>query len=207
MGTRRDYWNSFINSADTDTLGSDLHHSWDPDTNTFGIHTPIADEAMAILEKDCDFKLALDFGVGFGRNYGYLDSIFEETHGFDLEAMVLKSRTLGFTEPDKLIHDWSEIMQNRYDLVYECICFQHMDLPDLESKLQLISFSSKYLYIHARSYNDNGRDFVNETGGTNTLKLIKDLDVFDVVWSSIPLEEAESLYDETHVQALLKSKY
>jgi hypothetical protein len=50
------------------------------------------------------------------------------------------------------------------------------------------------------------RDFKNETGGVNILKLVDSLNCFELIDISIEKEKALSLMDETHYSMLLRVK-
>ena len=197
--TRKEYWKSMIDKAPEDILAKDLHASWDKDSKSYMEHTQIDKEALIRIKGRDN---VLDFGVGLGRNYLYLNGIFKSAKGYDLPEMIIKSRQMNYTESKNLTSSWSDLKDEKFDLTYAAICFQHMDLDELSSALYSISKNSKYLYVHTRSYNDVGRNWQKQTGGYNVLSLIDSTKLFKIVYCSIPIEEAMKLKDETHINVL-----
>jgi hypothetical protein len=93
-----------------------------------------------------------------------------------------------------------------FDLIYECTVFQHMPPQEVLFRLMQMKFITKYIYMTTRCYNDMFRDFKNETGGVNILKLVDSLNCFELIDISIEKEKALSLMDETHYSMLLRVK-
>jgi hypothetical protein len=50
------------------------------------------------------------------------------------------------------------------------------------------------------------RDFQNQKGGVNLMKLIDSLNLWEIIDCSIPKEKAGLFMDETHYSMLLKLK-
>ena len=200
---RLEYWNNITSTFPLDNLAKDLHESWDIETQSYTKHDAIPEEALKLIP---GADRVLDFGVGLGRNYGYLNELFYRVHGYDLRGMIVKAIDLGYAEEFSLSCNWDEIKTFKYDLVYSSVCFQHLDIAELSSKLVDIADITEYLYINTRSYNDDGRDFKNQTGGENVLDFIMKTNLFEVLYCSIPTEEARLLKDETHFTVLFKTK-
>jgi hypothetical protein len=204
MTSKRAYWNHITENLEINILAKDLHPAWDPDSRTYTSHSKINEEALTILKDNTSMELVLDFGTGLGRNHEYLKSLFKKVNGYDIPSMISRGAELEI-DIDLYSSDWEVLSKEKYDLVYECVCFQHVDIEELRSKLTDIASISKYLYINSRSYNDTNRNFSSATGGYNIAKTIIDLNLFSVEYADIDLDTAITLLDETHYQILFKS--
>lgn len=199
---RLDYWHSFARSVNMDTLAKDLNYTWDASAQKYLTSSPVPEKWLSLINGR---KKCLDFGTGLGRNYDYLSGIFQEVIGYDTSIMLDR---LSILRPEVNTNpNWSLLRSLRFDLVYECTVFQHMDLYILESNLKDISVMTPYLYSCSRSYNDDGRDFRNCKGGENVFAFIDSLNLFEVVKCSIPFDIAKSLNDESTVEILWRSIY
>lgn len=196
-----DYWNNFP-KEDIDVVAKDLHPSWDAENQSYKDITKIDDKALEIIGENR--SRALDFGVGMGRNYPYLKSIFQEVHGFDTEIMIsnIKKREL---KTDLLTSNWNDVFYSGgYNLVYECTVFQHMPPQEVLHRLYFLSQISERLYMTTRVYNDFFRSAGK--GGVNMFKLVDSTNCFDLEYINIDLEKAKNLMDESHYAMLLKSR-
>lgn len=202
---QKNYWLDFANDSDKNILSKDLHGSWNTVTQNYDELTTIEDKHLDVLIKNTSMDSVLDFGVGMGRNFPYLKTLFKNVHGFDTEPMIgnLKQRD-GFGE--NLYFDWSEATQRKYDLVYESVVMQHIPPQEVIHRLYQISTISKYFVSWTRSYNDYLRNFQHKKFGVNIASLISSLDAFEVIECSVDLDVAKKLMNETHYKILYKSK-
>lgn len=201
--SRREYWELFTHKSNIDILGKDLHPSWSTANKNYSDHTEINKDALSLIKNR---DRCLDFGIGLGRNYDYLTSIFSSVDGYDTYPMVEKLNSIKKATKGIFFSDPNILVSKKYDLVYEAVVFQHMDLPELQNILKIISFISDKLYITSRSYNDQDRDFRNNSGGTNVLDFILNTKLFTVDWIDSDLERARTLLTEEHYRVLLSSK-
>ena len=202
---QREYWNNFAANGEKNTLSKDLHPSWDEGKQEYTEIAKITDTALDILKKETKMQKALDFGVGMGRNFDYLKENFKGVMGYDIPPMIerISSTRQNFGQ---FTSNWEEIKNNRFDLIYQAVVMQHIPIQDMIHKLIFISMISPYFYSVTRCYNDYMRDFENSMFGANIACLIESTNLFEVVESSIPIEEAKSKMDETHYSVLYRSK-
>jgi hypothetical protein len=196
-------WQKFASSSDFNLIAKDLNASWDKESQSYSNATEIPQEYIEIITKNQKIKKILDFGVGFGRNQKYLNSISEEVHGFDLSEMIEKYRQI---QKDKnLLFDNIININNDYSLVYECTVFQHMPPQDVIFSMIKLSFASKFLFSYTRAYNDFYRNFEDQKGGINMIHLFASCREF---WEVIHYSDAyaSEKNDESHFYTLLKSK-
>ena len=198
---QHDYWQTFP-KGDKDTVAKDLHPSWDATTQSYKEITYIHPAALEIIKSGPTFR-ALDFGIGMGRNYDYLKTVFQEVYSFDTEIMVKNIQATG-KNIDVLTANWRDILANRYNVVFECTVFQHMPPQEVLHRLMCIAQTSPYLYSITRSYNDFFRN--GSFGGVNMFKLVEATNLFDVAYCSIPIEEAQKSMDERHFHVLWQTK-
>jgi 2-polyprenyl-3-methyl-5-hydroxy-6-metoxy-1,4-benzoquinol methylase len=202
---QKDYWLKFAKDTEKNTLAKDLNPTWDKETQTYGTHTEIIPKHLEIIKADTKMESVLDFGIGMGRNFKYLQSLFTEVQGFDTPPMI--SRLLEHSPIIKNVHsNFEYIASKRYDVVYETTVFQHIPPHEVLKALICLSHVSKYLVCHTRSYNDFFRNFAASTGGLNIFTLVNSTKCFEVIDCSIPISEASELMDDTHYQILFKSK-
>jgi hypothetical protein len=195
-----DYWEEF-SKKDKDTVAKDLHPSWDASKQSYKEITEFHLEALEIIKRGSTFR-ALDFGIGMGRNYDYLKSVFKEVYGFDKEVMLNNLRKTN-KKIDLLTSDWDSLMTNRFDLIFECVVFQHIPPQEVLYRLFCLSKRTTYLYSVTRSYND----FCKMAGfGVNMFKLIDSTNLFKLVYTSSPIEEIREHMDEKHYHMLFKVK-
>jgi hypothetical protein len=204
LAYQKDYWVSFADMQQKDKLSRDLHGSWDKESQSYSEVTTIPEEFLEVISSDTKKNLALDFGVGMGRNYDYLDSNFSEVWGFDTPQMIrrLKEHKKNVNVSSNL----DSIFSRNYDLVYESVSMQHMPPQEVILYLNEISRKAKYFFSWTRCYNDYLRNFESMTGGVNMLRLVSSLNVFDLLECSISPREAASKMDETHYSALYKCR-
>lgn len=196
-------WQKFASSSEFNLIAKDLNVSWDKESQSYSNATEIPQEYIEIITKNQKIKKILDFGVGFGRNQKYLNSISEEVHGFDLLEMIEKYKQI---QKDKnlLFTDLNNVNTD-YSLTYECTVFQHMPPQDVIFSMIRLAFISKFLFSYTRSYNDFCRDFNNQKGGLNMIHLIAACREYWEIVHYSDLQASEK-NDESHFYILLKSK-
>lgn len=200
---QKEYWLQFARNADKDVVAKDLNGSWCSAKSAYTDVTEIPQEHLSIIEANTDMMTALDFGVGMGRNFGYLQKLFKVIYGFDTEPMIKLLRT----HNPRLVtvhDDFTTIESQTFDLVYEATVFQHMPPMEVADYLQRLSKRASYLWSWTRSYNDYKRDFSNKRGGLNIFHLVSSFGVLKPVACSIDLALAGRLMDETHYSILWK---
>jgi len=200
LNFQRDHWKSFIQKATQDELASNLNASWNPNTQTFNQHTPLPKIVLDTLQGKISHNKVLDFGVGLGRNYNYLKSLFATAHGYDLPEMLARNTIV----PKDNLFSNLDTLPSDYDLVYEVTVMQHMPPQEVLFCLQQLARKSKYYFTHTRSYNDFCRDFDNKTGGINMYSLVASTNVWRPLIQT-PGKLAD-LNDESHHFVLYKSK-
>lgn len=117
---RIDYWNYFAQKADKDHLAKDLNASWNATTQKYLTHSPIPEKWLRSIK---DRNKCLDFGIGLGRNYDYLNEVFGEVIGYDIEVML--NRLSNLRPEIKTNPNWNILRTMKFDFMYECTVFQH----------------------------------------------------------------------------------
>lgn len=202
---QKTYWENFSSSGEKNFLAKDLHDSWDDKSQSYTQTTEINPHILEILKSETKMEFALDFGVGMGRNFKYLQTLYKNVYGFDLPAMIRNARSL-LNNDQKLIDDWDFFRSRKFDLVYESVVMQHIPPQEVIHRLQCISEMSPYFVSWTRSYNDYLRDFQAKKYGVNMASLIKSTGSFEIVYCSLNENEITNLMDETHYNILYKSK-
>ena len=203
---QKKYWMQFASLADKDTLCKDLHGSWDKEQQKYTSYCDMPDECVSILKQNTSMTAVLDFGIGMGRNSGYLKSLYKSYKGYDTPPMLENLLKNNLIDKESLIFDFSNIKNLTFDLVYESVVMQHMPPQEVLYVLTALSYHSPYLFSCTRSYNDFLRNFQERKGGVNIALLRKALNCYEPVYSSLPINEIESLTDETEYKILYKSK-
>ena len=123
----------------------------------------------------------LDFGCGLGRNIPYLCSVAGQVVGFDLAEMIERCRReVALPLGADLTSDWRWVRQQRFDCVFACLVFQHIDPAELRTLLLDCATIAPWTYVLSRGRNDFG-------GG-----------VFDVIASMGAFHEPEHLHHVEH---------
>ena len=110
----------------------------------------------------------LDFGCGICRNAGYLSSEYPnwDIYGYDNENMLkhasnfcLKKYSLNINTQKnlKLISDWNVLKNEKFDIIFALLVFQHIHEKDINLYLKDILKMTNKLIVFGRRYND---DFV-----------------------------------------------
>ena len=123
----------------------------------------------------------LDFGCGLGRNLQYLRSIAGQVLGYDLAEMVERCRReVALPLGVELTSDWHSVRGQRFDCVFACLVFQHIDPDELRTILLDCATIAPWTYVLSRGRNDFG-------GG-----------VFDVITSTGAFHQPEYLHHVEH---------
>jgi SAM-dependent methyltransferase len=96
----------------------------------------------------------LDFGCGVGRNFPYLRRIARHVTGFDLPPMIARCREIAPVAADALSHDWPAIRQERFDLVFASLVFQHIEPEATRAYLTDIASMAPAVYLLTRGQSD-----------------------------------------------------
>jgi SAM-dependent methyltransferase len=201
-----EYWNSFPKS-DFNTVAKDLNGSWDSEKQQYLESTPIQESSLRILQNETKMNKVLDFGCGMGRNLNYLKDLCPNVFGFDTSIMLsnlMKTQNFNYNYVTEEFEKFGNYAP--FDFIYECTVLQHMPPQEVLFRLMQMKHLTKYIYITTRSYNDMFRDFQNQKGGVNLMKLIDSLNLWEIIDCSIPKEKAGLFMDETHYSMLLKLK-
>ena len=200
---QKEYWLNRTKTADELALKLELNPSWDEAKGRYNEVTPILPEHLEIIKAETKMGNVVDFGVGMARNYDYLSGLFANAYGFDTVEMVKRLRIY---KPyiTNIIDDFNLLKQIKFDVLYESTVFQHLPPKELTHYLSQLSYTTKFIVSHTRSYNDFERHGL--TGGINMIKLIGDIGCYSPIHCSIPLNLAEFVKDETHYHILYKSK-
>lgn len=198
--SRTEYWNELAKTKDLDTLAKAIDSTWVPKVKKYAWKIPINPAALEMIggRRKC-----LDFGCGLGRNFEYLQEIFEDVKGYDLTEVISKASTV--VQGD-LTSDWSNASSKIYDLIYACNTIEAMDIDDFNEKIKDIGTISRYFYVVTRAYTDQGRNFEKKSGGMNVAVLINSTNLFEPVWSTIDMNMAMCLNDDTEYHVLYKTK-
>lgn len=191
-------WIKITKTLNDDDLAKFLHHSWDKESQKYAETVKIPKEALDMIENR---GVAMDFGVGMGRNFFYWKSMFENVIGFDTPPMIKRcgKGPIGknVSAPDALIWDWDEIKKMSFDVVTETTCMQHVHPAEVKDRLRDIADVSPYFFSSTRSYNDYNQK--------NMASLVHSVRRFEPVWCDKDFELMKELKDETHYRVLYKS--
>jgi hypothetical protein len=203
---QREYWLNFAENCQKDILCKDLHKSWDEQKQDYTEHTEIPEECLEVLRSNTGMELVLDFGAGMGRNSKYLKTIYKNYLAYDTPPMLKNLLKRQILNKNEFLFPLETIEKIKLDLVYESVVMQHMPPEEVIFILNRISYRSPYFFSWTRSYNDYLRDFKKQSHGLNMALLIKSTGLFEPVYSSIPIELASSVMDETEYKVLYRSK-
>ena len=107
----------------------------------------------------------LDFGCGICRNAGYLASEYPNwnIYGYDNDNMLkhannfcLKKYLLNVNTQKnlKLVSDWDKLKNEKFDVIFALLVFQHIHEKDINLYLKDIAKMTKKLIVFGRRYND-----------------------------------------------------
>jgi len=112
----------------------------------------------------------LDFGCGVGRSFPYLKTIARHVTGFDLPPMIERCRRLAGEAVDRLIDDWDEARNHRFDVIVAALVLQHIEPAMCRSYLVDFARMAPVIYLLTR---------VQDDFGTNVLDLVAETALFD----------------------------
>ena len=98
----------------------------------------------------------LDFGCGLGRNLPFLTTVASEVVGFDLPEMIARVRALEWPAAVSFEADWARVREQRFDLVFASLVFQHVEPAPLQRYLADIFTFAPRIYLLQRGRHDFG---------------------------------------------------
>jgi SAM-dependent methyltransferase len=98
----------------------------------------------------------LDFGCGLGRNFPYLITIAQQVVGYDVVEMIQRARAQPSQPAVALEDDWAAVREQRFDLVFASLVFQHIEPAQLERYLDDIFVIARRCYVLSRGRHDFG---------------------------------------------------
>ncbi len=98
----------------------------------------------------------LDFGCGLGRNLPYLTGVATEVVGFDLPEMIERVGALDWPGAVSFESDWDRVREQRFDLVFASLVFQHVEPAPLERYLADVFTIAPCCYLLSRGRHDFG---------------------------------------------------
>ncbi len=122
-----------------------------------------------VLEMPASLARVLDFGCGLGRNFPYLRSAASHVIGFDFAEMVERCRRESAV-PDgvELTSDWGAVRRQRFDCVFACLVFQHIEPDALRTYLADLATMARWLYVLSRGRSDFGDGVFQGIASTGT---------------------------------------
>lgn len=108
----------------------------------------------------------LDFGCGIGRNLIFLSESLPDCqiYGYDNEIMLRQAKKFVYQKYQKNIDDienihlfnnWNDIKQQKFDLIYATLVFQHIYEEPLSQYLRDIKAMTNVLLVESRRFNDD----------------------------------------------------
>lgn len=98
----------------------------------------------------------LDFGCGLGRNFPYLTTIAQQVVGYDVAEMIQRARAEPSPAAVALEDDWAAVREQRFDLAFASLVFQHIEPAELERYLDDIFVIAPRCYVLSRGRHDFG---------------------------------------------------
>lgn len=143
-------YSKFWRELNADTAGDAILTGYTGDFDNMPVYS-------SVMSKLNNVGTLLDFGCGVGRNARYIakNMQYDQVYGYDFPNMISLVPEDSTPAPIYFTNLTDVINHGPYDEILASLCFQHIHVDELRSLLTELTYLTKRLIVHSRTWLDH----------------------------------------------------